>query len=62
MSVVEDPQWSTIQIAIYNAPYNFITKDQWLVIKEPYFKRAMDGSEIIRVDVPEDVEFLNLEP
>ena len=28
------------------------------MIKEPYFKRALDGSEMIRVDEPDDVEFL----
>lgn len=29
-----------------------------MVIKQPFFKLANDGSELIRVDVPNDIEFL----
>ena len=28
------------------------------MVKEPYFKRALDGAEMIRVDEPDDLEFL----
>lgn len=48
----EDGQGRVINVGIYNASYNFIPKDQWIVVKEPYRKRGNDGLDLIRVDNP----------
>jgi hypothetical protein len=38
--LVEDPEWSTLKVGIYNAKFNFVPEGSWLVIKEPYLKMA----------------------
>lgn len=57
--IVEDALGNGMRVSIYNSDYNFVAKNLWLAIREPYYKRANDGMDIVRVDDPSDVEFIN---
>jgi len=44
---------------IYNTTYSKIPIGAWMMIKEPMYKLANDGMNIIAIDNPDDVEFLD---
>jgi hypothetical protein len=62
--LIEDDEQTITRLAFYNFPIpKGNTEDQifysgcMINIKEPFFKIASDGYEIIRVESPEDVSF-----
>jgi hypothetical protein len=58
-TIIEDCQNFPFRVTIYNSSYNFIPKDSWVVIKEPLKKLANDGNNVIRLDNPDDIEFID---
>jgi len=64
MTVLEDNNGFAAKLAIYNADHSqknvemLYPKGAKVAIREPYFDRADDGSFVIRVDNPANVEML----
>ena len=61
MFIAQDLCKDTTRFGFYNCSYNFIPEKTWLMIKEPLYKRGNDGFNIIRVDDPNDIEFIENE-
>lgn len=57
MFVGGDQNDNGMRIAIYNLKEQFISKDTFIIIKEPFYKEANDLVPIIRVDDPKDCIF-----
>ena len=63
-SILQDENDDLVRISIYNFPIpkgvdyrQVIKKDRIIYIKEPYYKMALDGMLVVRVDSPEDIIF-----
>jgi hypothetical protein len=59
MFIAEDINKFSIRIALYNTAYNSVPINTWLIIKEPMYKLANDGFNIIRIDDVDDVEYID---
>jgi hypothetical protein len=55
-------QWS-VPVSVYNFPFkgreytHYFYPGRVFFVKEPFYKIAVDGRDLIRVDDPSDVEF-----
>jgi hypothetical protein len=58
MFIAEDVNKDTMRFALYNTSYNNVPIGTWLIIKEPMYKLANDGINIIRIEKEEEVEFI----
>ncbi|KAF7554291.1 hypothetical protein G7Z17_g3039 [Cylindrodendrum hubeiense] len=65
MAIVQDEEDTAVLLQLYNQPdesvmpvSEIIRRDSVLIIKEPFFKCATDGSYSLRVDHPSDIIWL----
>ncbi|TNV82760.1 hypothetical protein FGO68_gene7316 [Halteria grandinella] len=59
MFVGSDINKDCMRFAFYNTSYNYVPLNTWMLIREPMYKLANDGFNIIRVDKEDEIEFIN---